>query len=432
MYPSTTRSLKFAGVRVAQYFILFLVVLIVARALGPAGRAQYALPLALSSVSWIVLHLSLDTAAIRMFARGEISMITAGRIQFTGAMALGSIGFAATFAIGWVFRDELLERASVTAVLLASATVPCWLAIQAASSMLLLTGNLRAYGLSHSFGAVVQLTAVVTLHAGVGLTPENAVAATLAGLLATAVVLAVHVSRLVASTAIVPTLDRPTLRRALGLGLRFHLVAIGFAVNVHVDLLIAGALVSAREAGLLSLAMTLAQSAFLASTAFAQAGLSTQMTWPLDRAREYTITLARRCSFLSWLAIALAGVAAYPAIVWIFGSEWRGAVLPFAILLLALVPMSVWVPVSTFLVREGSLLALSGVAAAGAVINAGLDVAFVFPLGIAGIAVATLIASWCFAAGGVYMFSRLTRRSVMHLFAPSLGRTRDITTDSTG
>jgi len=59
----------FVMLRLAQYGLLFVSALLVARALGPEDRARYALPLALAAGVASLLHLSLEGARRRTDAR---------------------------------------------------------------------------------------------------------------------------------------------------------------------------------------------------------------------------------------------------------------------------------------------------------------------------------------------------------------------------
>ncbi len=48
-----SRSFSYLGLRIAQYALLFVATIIITRKLGPVGRAQYALPLAVSGGVWV-------------------------------------------------------------------------------------------------------------------------------------------------------------------------------------------------------------------------------------------------------------------------------------------------------------------------------------------------------------------------------------------
>src|SRR5947208_4591042 len=60
--------------RTAQYGLAFLSGIIITRQLGPTGRAGYALPLALTAIVWVVLHLSIEAAAQRLLGRREATL----------------------------------------------------------------------------------------------------------------------------------------------------------------------------------------------------------------------------------------------------------------------------------------------------------------------------------------------------------------------
>src|SRR5947209_109114 len=89
---SLVRGSRLLALRVCQYVVLFVVGLVVARALGPSGRAQYALPLALATSVWVVVNLSLDGSTGALLARREGSLRDIARFLSAATLILGVLG----------------------------------------------------------------------------------------------------------------------------------------------------------------------------------------------------------------------------------------------------------------------------------------------------------------------------------------------------
>ena len=112
--------------------------------------------------------------------------------------------------------------------------------------------------------------------------------------------------------------------------------------------------------------------------------VETQTHAPAEQAARYTVDFIRQNVALAFLLAMLATAAAYPAITIIYGSEWAGAVLPFAILTVAIIGLSVETPSRNLLVRIGRPRQVAYVSIAGMVTNVAFNLALIPALGIAG------------------------------------------------
>src|SRR3954466_10763929 len=135
----------YLALRLAQYGVIFVSSVVLARALGPSDRGQYALALALASNVWILSHLSLEGAAGRLLGRGEATFDELTRFLTAAVLLLGVLGAALALLLGLANADSLLAGAGSTTIALASLTVPCLLVNQMAGYMLLLDGLLGGY-----------------------------------------------------------------------------------------------------------------------------------------------------------------------------------------------------------------------------------------------------------------------------------------------
>ena len=173
---STSGAFSYLPLRLVQYSLLFVSAIIVTRELGPVGRAQYALPLALAGIVWVVTNLSLELASSRMLARREITVLPLTRVLSLWWMAMSVVATAIAFGLGSLLREEVLAGASAEMVLVASLTIPALLATQLAGQLLIVRGRLIAHGLASAIGAVLQLAITLYLLATDNLTPSSALA----------------------------------------------------------------------------------------------------------------------------------------------------------------------------------------------------------------------------------------------------------------
>jgi O-antigen/teichoic acid export membrane protein len=217
-------------------------------------------------------------------------------------------------------------------------------------------------------------------------------------LVLTAAGLYVVLARLLGPSALVPTFNIPLLRRALGIGVGLHLASLAFYLNLRLDLLLVGALASDTQAGLYSLAVTLIEILYAGITAIAIGALEAQSQADAGAAVRYTMDFIRQNLAL---AVFLAGVAvaiSYPFIVIVYGSDWKGSVLPFAILALAVTALAVENPAQGLLIRIAPPLWISAASVAAVLVNVGLNLALIPAIGIPGAALASLVSYWCAAA----------------------------------
>jgi O-antigen/teichoic acid export membrane protein len=413
---SALRIAGFVAMRLSQHAILFVCGLLSARLLGPVGRAQYALVLALGSTVWLLAHLSLDLAVARIYARQEARLTDLVRIRATFVVLVGIVGAGVALGLGLAFPQRLVGDAPTTAVVLGAITVPLWLAVYAAGGILLLVGDNTRYALAGAGAALLQLALLIAVAVATPLTPELALVTTVAGLAVNALIFAILLGRAVAWRALIPSADWRLGRRILKVGATMHPAIMGLALSVQLDLFCLAALGSAREVGYYSVAATLAGSVFMAINAVAQAVWHRQMDPDQPEAAALTVRFARRTAVLT-CGLAVAGVAlGYPLIRIAYGAEWTSSVAPFMVLIVAAVPLMIQTPTTAFLARSARPLwfALGGVAVVA--LNVALNLVLIPPLGTVGCALATLITYAAYATSQLLLFRRITGWPVRAFF----------------
>jgi O-antigen/teichoic acid export membrane protein len=397
---------RLLGFRAVQFAFLFLISLVVTRALGPDGRGQYALALNLATMVWVVSHLSVEQSVARMMARREASVVELCRLSSFFALTLGLFGMAATLTIGLVARDALLGGANAATVILAAATIPFTLIGQMATALLLRMGSLRAYGWVIALGAVSQFLLVVSLELGVGLSPQLTMLGALLTIAGVALSLAIVLARRVGVRALSPVSERRLVRSALHTGIRLQPASIALWLNLKIDLFLVGLLATTHEAGLYSLSANLADIVFTAVSTVALAALEAQTKADAKAAASYTVDFIGQNIGVAVLLGAGAALVSYPFVVLVYGAEWQASVLPFVLLMPAVVALAVEEPARGLLVRIAPPHVISAAAAAGLALNVALNFALIPAIGISGASLASVVSYWL--AGGLmlYLLSR--------------------------
>lgn len=410
------------GLRLGQYGLLFLANILASRALGAVGRAQYALPINLATLVWVIVNLSLDGSTGAMLARREATLAALSRFLAAAVLLLGGFGAAITIALGLPISDSLLAHAPPAAVVLAAAIVPLTLAIQVTVGLLVRLGALRAYGWSTIAGACLQLTLIAVLVLAGAISPTSAIACTVAGLLAISLLLGLAVARRVGLRSLVPSFERATARRALVEGLAVHPAGVGLQLNLRVDLLIVSALLPARQAGLYSLSTSLASVLYLALWTLSASSAQIQTEAALEDANRYTIDFVRNSWMFALAAAVGLAAAAWPLIRLVFGAQWTASVLPLIVLTWAAVALSIEAPVRIMLMRMRRARWISTASCAGMLLNVGLNFALIPPLGLVGAALASLGSYSLYAIAMLWLFGRASGLAI----GPALRPRKDL------
>lgn len=414
--PLFEEGLRLLVLRLAQYVLLFVSGLILARTLGPTGRAHYALPLALAVCVQLLVSLSLEYSTGRMLARREATAVELAQLLTSANLVLGGAGIGASIIVGLLARGAWLGDASATAVIIAAGTIPFGLAQLASGGLLIRLGDLRAFGWTAAGAALLQLGLMASLSSFGRLTPELALAVTLAGYVAWSAGLTLALAHRIGRAALVPRLDARLVRRAVRQGLALHLSTIGLFLNFRVDLFLVAALLSAHKAGLYSLAVSLAEFVFLGAFTLAQSAMRVQTEESEEVAALYTLRFIRRGWLLAAVLAVLTSIAAYPFVLVVYGSEWTPSVAPLVVLTAAAVALTLEAPLRTFLVRVLRPGALWVPAATALVVNVGANLALIPIWGITGAALASLISYGCY---GVLLLRLFRQATGLGLLSPA-------------
>lgn len=401
------------------------------RALGTAGRAQYALPLNLATLVWIAVNLSLDSSSGAMLARREASVVQLGRLLTTATLVLGALGAALTLAIGLPAANSLLAHASPTAIVLAAVGVPLALAVQLATGLLMRIGALRGYGLATFAGSAFQLVVVVVFVVSGRLNPALAIAASAIGSLTIAALLTATLARRIGVHALIPRFERPLVRRALRNGIAVHPATLALQLNLRIDLLIVSALLSAHQTGLYSLSTSLVSVLYLALWTLSASSAQTQTEADLEPANRYTLAFVRSSWMLASLAALGLAAVAWPFIRLVFGAAWTGSVVPFMILASATIVLSIEAPIRVMLMRMHRARWISAASCTAMLVNVGLNLVLIPALGIIGAALASVASYSLYAISMLLLFGRASGLDIRSVWRPAFGELRTYATQWT-
>ena len=201
--------------------------------------------------------------------------------------------------------------------------------------------------------------------------------------------------------------DQAILRRTVRNGLRFYPGEIAALLHLRVDIVLLGLLAPVAFAGVYVVAYQTAEPILVIASA-AQASLLAlgRDTGPADaspaaRLTRETIVLA------TGLALA-AGVVAPWLIPIVYGPAFAGAVGPFIVLLPAVVALAIGRIAIAELTRANRLELTVVVSAAALVVNLGLNLALIPPLGALGAALASLGSYSLLCAMALFFVARVT------------------------
>lgn len=249
--------LTFGG-KATTLLVGLLTVVVVARELGPSGQGLFAVAYTLTLILVQLGGLGLTSANPYFAARepGLRAQIVANSLWL--AVGVGALLVCAGLVLGAIARGAL-EGLGWEPLAVTLAGVPAALAAVLLQSVLLGEGRMVAYNAVEIAQAVLTLAALV-------------VALSVLDLGLTAALTVLSVSRYAAAGAYLgilsrdlsrPGLDAALVRRMLGYAFRIYVALLASLLVIRLDLLLVNAYLGKTEAGLYSVAATLADGMFV-------------------------------------------------------------------------------------------------------------------------------------------------------------------------
>ena len=392
------------GTRVFLIAINAVNTILIARLLGPDGRGQYAVAIAIGAIGAQVLSLGLQSANTYFVARDRtlLERLTSNSLAL-GALvaALGLVAFGAFALIPSASPLPL----GLTA--LALATVPPTLLVLNLRHLLLGIGEVRPYNLIDLIAGVAGVAMTLALALSGAATPASllvvAIAVASIGVGIAVRGLRPHLGRL-------PRPSAELARRCSGYGFRIYLTT-GFGLLVlKSDLLVVQFEQGSGASGLYSVASSLADMLWILPSVVG-AILFPRLSALTDLPQRWRLTLRTTAgTMVAFVPIlALTALLAPIAIRVMFGAEFEPAAGPLRILCAAILFYGATSVFSQFLAARGVPWTVVVIWAAGFVLNLALNLILVPAIGIEGAALASLIAYAAVFAGILGLSIRLAR-----------------------
>jgi polysaccharide pyruvyl transferase CsaB len=382
-----------------------------ARLLGAEGMGAVATALTIAMLGAVILSGGLGLAAIYYLSGRSGDPATAvGRI-----LVLGGIAIVLDLVVIWVLGVALsaTEPIAGSALIMAAPLSAAILAFDLGGAIMLGLAAEHAYIWIQVAEALLGLVVTALVLVFVAATPAGFVFATLLGYIGGAVLAVAMIRRRVGS--IVLGWDSSFARQLLRFGVRGQIGNVMSFLNTRLDLLLVSGLVGLTAAGLYYVAVRISEAVLLV----AQAGgtlLYPRVAAQADRRATHTTEALVRATLvvvgLGALGVVLLGE---PFIEVVFGKSFGEASWAARIVALSMLPFALHRLLAGDLRgrgRPGLVSASSGIALVATVV---LDVALIPPFGIAGAAVASLIAYSIAAGAMLVLFVRATGMSARDL-----------------
>jgi len=378
-------TLALIGTRVLLLVSGLFASVLMTRILGPEGRGQYAVIVAMVGTAVAVGHCSIEQAQVYLAGRGvDIRALTANAVIL--GLLLGSVVACATalVAVGYSYRyDRALNQLALLFALLA---IPLTIVVLWTNGLLILEGRTRVMNRAVMVGGAVQ----VAMYTGLAITDRLTVTT---ALLAWA--LTIGAPLLLTLPALRPRrvdINLRLARESLGFGLRYHLALVGFFLLLRIDVLMLGAIKDDRVVGLYALAVTLIELTNLVTDAVSTAVLQRQTNLPLEESGRFTAQVVGLSGVLAVLA-ATGLLATSPTLVpLVFGEDFRGTLPALFALAPGVVALAMARSAGGYLLRRNRPLVNSLLALMALTVNVALNLALIPSWGLVGTGIASSIA----------------------------------------
>ena len=383
----TTGTAHVLALSIVQYLLGFVSSAIVTRALGPAGRGAYYLPILAATTAIAVGKLGVDQANVFLYGTSGISRqrlaAQNGIIALGCGLLLGAILPLLPRIAPGTFGDT-----PVAWLLIAAVTIPLGLHSQLTGPLWALIGRVRRqYAAGVAAGAVQVIIACVLFATG-RLTVTTALILSLAG---SVIMWAVIAAPLAGGRRAWLAWDTALLKTTLRSALVLHLGMTLFFLHLRVDMFMVEAWLGAAPLGQYSIAVTLAETLMLATDAVAVAVLPGQMTNTLAEAAVRALRAARVNALLGSALACAAALACGPAIRLVYGSAYNPAVWPMIVLLPGVVFMGMQRVCGAPALRAGKPERIAAIYAFTLGLNIVLNVLWIPRFGISGASLASTV-----------------------------------------
>lgn len=377
--------------KLATALVGFATSILVARWLGPSGRAEYFLGTTVAAGVFATCHLSLDQSIFWAIAerRASVPRIARALAPISLLLAIACVG------VYWcVDQLGLLDKVAHNTAVAGAFLAPILLARLLVDAILYATDRARLASVSLVATAIVQLAGIVALGA-------------LGRITSTTVLLVSGASALVGGIGNAVAVVRMTgagdegfvdARSLLRIGLHNHLGVIGLWLALRADVIIVAQLVSKHDLGLYSLAVTLAEVMLIATDALALTALGRHRRLEREASMSYSISVASGAARIAIAEAVLVAAFGWPLILLAYGHSWTGAYPVLLCMVPGTIALGYMRPLGASFIRAGRAFERSIVMIVAAAVNVGGALIGTTAIGIIGAALASTVAYWVGAA----------------------------------
>jgi L-malate glycosyltransferase len=401
---ATSTGLRVIGLRISGYAVGFVASILIARALGPAGRGLYAYPVALLGIVLAFGHFGQEFAQVylagqgrdlrRLWANATAFSVVAGAVCWAGVAGVLAIDphAAGGLPLSWIAVPMGL--------------VPLLLMSLYWANLLQIDGRLAAATWASWFGVALQAIAIGVLFPLHELTPFRVLLLQWLtnGSAWLLLLLACYRAGLVNLRV-----DPALLRRSVAFGVKAYVAQVFFYLVLRVDQVLVRGYAGYRQLGLYALATTVAELLWLLTDPLAAALIPHMLRARIGDDRRLSFATARLSLWISTTAAVGGWFLAPLAIPIVYGAGFAGAAPALRLLLPGVVALAAARPLGAVLVKEGRALIASVLGLGALGLNIALNLALLPRIGIRG---ASIASSVCYAALALSYVAISRRRGV--------------------
>jgi len=390
-----------------------LLVVLVARQLGPVGNGQFAMTILLPNLLVTLLNLGVGTATVYFVSRGVVSVRHAVRENSKIAAVAVGLGSSMSLPVILIWGEKLFPGIPLFLLLLGLSVFPISLMLVFLNTILQGLENFRAYNWTILLPSYMTLAGVwLSIYAfnfEVSAAVSAYVVGQLTGLIVVAIVIARNTSKQrKAKSAIIPLQEFGYKRMVLNYGWKAHLSNILAFINYRADIFLVNLFLNPSATGLYFIAVQIAERLWIVSQAVSTVLLPRLSALHDDRNARLLLT---RSSALIVSTITLFGALFVAGLLkWmiesIFGSDYSGALPPFLWLLPGIIAGSGARVQSNCIAAAGHPEWNMYVAVFVLILNIGGNIVLIPIYGIIGAAIATSLAYLFNAAAKYYLVGR--------------------------
>ena len=319
-----------------------LLVVIIARALGPEGNGQYAMAILLPTLMVNFLNLGVGPATVYFVGRGELTASQAIQGNLWLGIRVAALGLPCGLPVLYFFGDALFPGVSLGLLLLGLATFPVSLLLAYLNTILQGLEDFRAFNAATLIPPYIALAGTALTLLALGMGTQAAVVAYLIGQLLGLAMTLTFLRRKQRGEGARGEPVTGQARKVLGYGWKAHLSNILAFVNYRADIFLVNFFLSPAATGVYVIAVQIAERLWMLSQAASTVllpRLSAMHEDPVARLRltnrSFRVVLFLTagaggfCAFaLHWLLVPVFGAAyaeAMNAFLWLLPGVIAGA-----------------------------------------------------------------------------------------------------------